>query len=209
MTNKDETIARGVETALRCAETKRWVDLSLAEIAEAAGLSLKDFHQIADKADLAAAVDPFFDAAMSEASLDEDETARTRLFDVLMMRFEEMEARRDGTLSFLRWRDRTVPGLALRAKARLQTARWALTCAGLDGGGGNLPRQAQLLGLAWAISRAEKAWKSETSADLSSTMAALDAELLKAESRIDLLKQRGRRRKNAKAETGEQNAEPV
>lgn len=196
MTDRDDIVRKGVEAALSSAETRRWSDLTLAEIAAAAELKLGDFHQIADKADISAEVDPYFDAAMSEASLDAEETARTRLFDVLMMRFDAMEEKRDGVLSFLRWRDRTLSGLAVRAKSRLQTARWALTCAGLDGGG-QLPREAQLLGLAWAISRAEQAWKRETSSDLSSTMAALDAELLKAESRIQMLK-RGRSKQKSR-----------
>ena len=196
MTDKDDIVLKGVEAALRCAETRRWSDLTLAEIAAEAELKLGDFHQIADKADISAEVDPYFDAAMSEASLDAEETARTRLFDVLMMRFDAMEEKRDGVLSFLRWRDRSLAGLAIRAKSRLQTARWALTCAGLDGGG-QLPREAQLLGLAWAISRAEQAWKREASSDLSSTMAALDAELLKAEGRVQMLKRGRSKRKSA------------
>lgn len=206
MTDRDDITRKGVEAALRCAETRRWSELTLAEIAAGAELKLGDFHQIADKADIAAEVDPYFDAAMSQASLDAEETARTRLFDVLMMRFDAMEEKRDGVLSFLRWRDRTLSGLAVRAKSRLQTARWALTCAGLDGGG-QLPREAQLLGLAWAISRAEQAWKRETSSDLSSTMAALDAELLKAESRIQMLKRGRSKRNSAEAETSPEAAQ--
>lgn len=198
MTDRQETLNAGIEAALKCAELKPWRELTLAEIADTAGLTLKDFHQIADKVDLAEAVDPYFDEAMSEASLDADETARTRLFDVLMMRFEKMEEARDGVLSFLRWRDRSVSGARLRVRARVNTARWALTCAGLDASSG-VPREAQVAGLVWAISRAEKAWKSETSADLSSTMAALDAELLQAESRIQFFR-RGARRRSKPAE---------
>lgn len=206
MTDRDDIVRKGVEAALRCAETRRWADITLAEVAAQAELKLSDFHQIADKADIAAEIDPYFDAAMSEASLDPEETARTRLFDVLMMRFDALEEKRDGVLSFLRWRDRTISGLAVRAKSRLQTARWALTCAGLDGGG-QLPREAQLLGLAWAISRAEQAWKRETSSDLSSTMAALDAELLKAESRIQMLKRGRPKRKRTKDEVSSEAAQ--
>ena len=159
-------------------------------------MTLKDFHGRADKDDLTAAVETRFDAGMSEGSVEADETARTRLFDVIMMRFEVMEDVRDGAMSYLRWRDRSLDGLALRLKARADTAKWALACAGLDGAS-QLPRGVQIAALGWAISRAERAWRQETSADLSRTMAALDAELIKIEERMEWLQ--GRRKKAAKS----------
>ena len=93
---RDEIINKGVEAALKLAETEKWGDLTLAAIASEAGLSLADFHTHADKDALSAAVERRFDAAMSEGSIDAEETARTRLFDVIMMRFEAMEEVRDG-----------------------------------------------------------------------------------------------------------------
>ena len=88
---RDEIIDKGVSAALKLAETEKWGSLSLAAIAEEAGLSLKDFHGVADKDDLTAAVERRFDAGMSEGSIDPEESARTRLLDVIMMRFEAME----------------------------------------------------------------------------------------------------------------------
>ena len=196
MTTRDEIIEKGVQAALNLAETGKWGDLTLAEIAQEAGLKLKDFHGIADKDDLSAAVERIFDAGMSEGSVDEDETARTRLFDVIMLRFETMEGVRDGAMSYLRWRDRSFDGLALRLQARAQTAKWALACAGLDGSS-SIPRGVQITALAWAIAQAERAWRQETSADLSRTMAALDAELIKIEERAAWIKNRGRKPKPA------------
>lgn len=187
-------IDKGVRAALKLAETEKWARLSLAAIAAEAGLGLKDFHGVADKADLSEAVEPLFDAAMSEGSVDPDETARTRLFDVIMMRFEAMEAVRDGAMSYLRWRDRSLDGLALRLTARAATAKWALACAGLDGAS-KLPRGVQITALAWAIAQAERAWREETSPDLSRTMAALDAELIKIEERLEWISARRRKRR--------------
>jgi len=192
-------IDKGVRAALNLAETEKWGRLSLAEIAQEAGLELKDFHGVADKEDLTEAVEPFFDASMSEGSTDKDETARTRLFDVIMMRFEAMEEVRDGAMSYLRWRDRSFDGLALRLKARAATAKWALACAGLDGAS-KLPRGVQLTALAWAIAQAERAWREETSPDLSRTMAALDAELIKIEERLEWLSARGKRKQAAETD---------
>lgn len=187
-------IEKGVRAALKLAETEKWDRLALADIAKEAGLSLTDFHGVADKQDLTLAVEPMFDGAMSEGSLDSDETARTRLFDVIMMRFEAMEELHDGTMSYLRWRDRSFDGLALRLKARAETAQWALACAGLDGAS-KLPRGVQIAALGWAIAQAERAWRQETSADLSRTMAALDAELIKIEERLEWISaRRGKKR---------------
>ncbi|MEL7541236.1 MAG: hypothetical protein AAGJ51_10065 [Pseudomonadota bacterium] len=196
---RDEIIDKGVEAALQLAETEKWSAITLAAIAAEAGLSLSDFHKHADKDALSAAVERRFDAGMSEGSFDTGETARTRLFDVIMMRFETMEDVRDGAMSFLRWRDRSLDGLGLRLKNRAATAKWALTCAGLDGSNA-IPRGVQVTALAWAIAQAERAWRQETSADLSRTMAALDAELIKLEERAEWLKGRGKRTSQSEPE---------
>ena len=196
---RDDIIDKGVEAALKLAETEKWGDLTLAAIASEAGLSLADFHTHADKDALSAAVERRFDAAMSEGSIDAEETARTRLFDVIMMRFEAMEEVRDGAMSYLRWRDRSLDGLKLRVKGRTDAARWALTCAGLDGKS-RIPRGVQLTALAWVIAQAERAWREETSADLSRTMAALDAELIKIEERAEWLSSRGKKKAQADAD---------
>lgn len=193
---QDEIIEAGIKAAFKLAETGKWGDLTLAQIAEEAGLTLKDFHGVADKDDLSAQVEKVFDAGMSSEPVDTDETARTRLFDVIMLRFETMEEVRDGAMSYLRWRDRSLDGLALRLKARAQTAKWALACAGLDGSS-SIPRGVQIAALGWAISQAERAWRQETSADLSRTMAALDAELIKIEDRAAWIKKRGRKSSSA------------
>ena len=189
---QDEIIEAGINAALMLAETGKWGDLTLAQIAEEAGLALKDFHGIADKDDLSSRVEKVFDAGMSSEPVDADETARTRLFDVIMLRFETMEDVRDGAMSYLRWRDRSIDGLALRLKARAQSAKWALACAGLDGSS-SIPRGVQIAALGWAIAQAERAWRQETRADLSRTMAALDAELIKIEERASWIKNRGRK----------------
>lgn len=190
--NRNKVIKKGVRAALKLAQTEKWSRLTLNEIADAAGLSLKDFHGRADKDDLTAAVEVHFDAAMSEGSFDAEETARTRMFDVIMMRFEAMEEVRDGALSYLRWRDRSLDGLGLRIKARAETAKWALASAGLDAAS-NIPRGIQLTALAWAIAQTERAWRQDVSEDLSQTMAALDAELIKIEERLEWLSARRRK----------------
>ncbi|MEC7290477.1 MAG: hypothetical protein VXW22_10355, partial [Pseudomonadota bacterium] len=81
-------------------------------------------------------------------------------------------------------------------KARAETAKWALACAGLDGAS-RIPRGVQLTALAWAIAQAERAWRQDASEDLGQTMAALDAELIKIEERLEWLNARRRKTRSA------------
>lgn len=180
-------LTQAVDAALKLAETEPWQSVTLAQIARETGHTLSDFHALTQGQELSAEIDPMLDLAMSEGSLDPEERPRTRLFDVIMLRFEAMEARRDGIMSFLRWRDSHISGLSLRVRQRYRTARWALVCAGLDSAS-PLPQEIQSLAVAYAIAAAERAWRQETGTDLTRTMARLDAELLKLEKRVDWLK---------------------
>lgn len=189
---KETIIRKGVEAALKLAAENPWGELTLAEIAEAAELDLSEFHGVADKADIAAAIEPMLDKAMSAEMVDLDETARERLFDVLMLRFEEMEKYRGAILSLQHYRERNPRRLAKLGKARLQTARWALACAGLDGHG-DVPMSVRAAGLAWIIARTERAWRKEESADFSRTMAELDKQLRASQERLSWLSRMTRR----------------
>lgn len=189
MSKKAPLLDQAIKSALSLAELQQWDEITLHAIAEDCGQSLTTFHGQVDKARLDGGVEAYFDKAMSEGSFETDETPRTRLFDVIMMRFEAMEDARDGAMSYLRWRDRSLKGLQIRLKARPQTALWALTCAGLDAGS-SLERAGWVTGLSWTIAQAERAWRKETSADLTRTMAALDAELVKLEERAAFLSRR-------------------
>ena len=70
MASREEIIEKGVEAALTLAGETPWAALRLTDIATQAGLDLSDFHGVADKAALEAAVDPYFDKAMSREVLD-------------------------------------------------------------------------------------------------------------------------------------------
>ncbi len=183
MAKARETIVRkGVEAALKLAGENPWAELTLADIAKEAGLELSEFHGVADKRDIAAAVEPMLDKAMSAEAADMENPPRERLFDVIMLRFEQMEENRAGLLSLQHWRERNPARLARLAKARLNSARWALASAGLDAQG-DLPMGLRAAGLAYILARTERAWRKETSADFSRTMAELDKQLREADER--------------------------
>ncbi|MCZ4299210.1 TetR/AcrR family transcriptional regulator [Henriciella marina] len=199
---RKDLLNKGVEAALELAKTIDWRDLTLSAIAERAGLSLKDFHGVADKAKISDAVEAWLDDAMSEGSTNEDETPRTRLFDVIMMRFDRMEEHREAMLSLIEWRQTQPARLLNLIAARHTTASWALSCSGLDGSG-DFPKPIRTTAIAWALAQAEIAWRKEDSADMSRTMAKLDGELRKMEERAGWITSRFSGRKSGTGEKPE------
>ena len=162
-----------LEAALNLAAEKPWNTISLAEIARACNKSLSDFYGEIDKHTLVEELDSRLDKACSAEPVDPDGTLRERLFDVAMLRFEEMEPKRAAILSIRKsWMQDPLRRLAA-AKRRVKTAKWILTCAEEDGpllG----PRAVILSGI---LFRAEDAWAKETSADFTQTVSQLDRDL--------------------------------
>ncbi|MEM1390523.1 MAG: hypothetical protein AAGG45_05535 [Pseudomonadota bacterium] len=186
---RNNVLAKAIPAMLSLGAETSWGTITLKDIADKADLTIADFHGVADTADLSAEIEAHFDKAMTEGAFETDESPRTRLFDVIMMRFEAMEDARHGTLSYLKWRNATLSGLKARGTGRVATARWALACSGLDGNKA-IPLPLQIMALARTITLAEQAWKQDTSPDLTRTMAALDAHLLKLEARAEWLTKR-------------------
>jgi hypothetical protein len=121
------------------------------------------------------------DRAMLAAAGDLGETggnARDRLFEVLMGRYDALEAAR-GAWTAIFMDEHGAPGHPLtRAPRRVLSARWALEGAGI-GTSGALGA-ARCVGLARVLRRAEEAWLQD-SADLSRTMRTLDEGLRQGE----------------------------
>jgi hypothetical protein len=105
--------------------------------------------------------------------------ARERLFDLLMRRFDALQAHRLGVLAVLKSLP-TDPGTALLLTAA--TARsmgWMLEAAGIPSSG--LTGQLAVNGLLAVWLYTVRAWQADETADLSTTMAALDKALARAE----------------------------
>ena len=107
---------------------------------------------------------------------------RDRLFDLLMRRFDVLQAHRGGVLTLMRALPADPCLAALLAAANLRSMGWMLEGAGIAAHGprGRLRRKGLLA--VWLM--ALRAWRDDTSEDLSSTMAALDRALGQAE-RLD------------------------
>jgi len=156
-----------------------WRSLSIVEAARSADLPL---DRARTRFPGPAAVLLRFGLMADQAALVDipiEPLARDRLFDLLMRRFDTLQQHRDGVLALLR--DLPFdPGLALLLSgATLRSMAWLLEAAGVSAQGFRGKLRAQGLVAVWLY--ALRAWKDDSSPDLSGTMAALDKALDRAE----------------------------
>ena len=162
---------------------KGYADVALRDVAQAAGLGFADLYRLyPDKTALAAAFMARIDAdvmAGTASSVDPEETARDRLFDVMMRRYDALRPYR-AALRALRRAGTRDPMLAIAmgpALRRSMAAMLEAASVASDGLPGAL-RQNGLLAIHYAVSRV---FDRDDSQDLSKTMAALDSRLKTAE----------------------------
>jgi ubiquinone biosynthesis protein COQ9 len=168
-----------VTAAFRLAGEDGWGKVNVASAARAAGLSLAEargrfrsrasillrFGRLADQAALL--------DAPSEGAV------RDRLFDLLMRRFDVLQAHRAGVKALMRSLPANPPAALLLACATRRSMRWMLQGAGVNATG---PRgELQVRGLVAVWLWAVRAWERDESEDLSGTMAAIDTALQRAE----------------------------
>ncbi len=187
MASAEKIVEKGLKAALELAAARAWADIPLADIAAKAKLQLSDFHGVASREDLVEELDSYFDKAMSAEGVPDEASARERLFDVIMLRFEAMEPHRAGVVALQKFRETSLTHLVNLPSHRHATAAWALASAGLDGDTG-APASLKRIAIAFVITQTERAWRKETSGDFALTMAALDKGLRRAEERLGQLR---------------------
>lgn len=162
---------------------KGFLDVTLREIAEAAGLGVAELYGLyPDKVSLAAAFMARIDAEVLAGvprQRDPEETARDRLFDAMMRRYDALRPYREALRAIRRagTRDPLLAlaiGPALRRSMAAMLEAASLASEGLPGA----LRQNGLLAIHYAVSRV---FDRDDTADLSKTMAALDSRLKMAE----------------------------
>ncbi len=172
--NRDRIIA----AFLSLLAEKRFEQIGLAEIAEAAGVSLAQFRgEFASPLAILAAHIKDTDRAVLAADFSDmaDEPPRERLFDVSMRRLEILQPHREAIRSLLRSVSRNPPlamafnGLAVRSQ------QWMLTAAGVGAAGPRGMVRAQ--GLALLFGSVLRTWVNDDDPGLARTMAALDRAL--------------------------------
>ena len=174
---------RALDSFVSLVAERGFAGVSLHDVARAAGLGMGELYGLyRDKVSLVSALMAQADArvlAGTPHDHDPEETARDRLFDVMMRRYDVLRPYRDA-LREIRQAAMRDPLLAAAfapffrrsMAAMLEAAR--LPSDGLAG----VVRQNGLLAIHYAVSRV---FERDETADLSKTMAALDGRLKTAE----------------------------
>lgn len=174
---------RLIDAAMTLAAERGWRKLSLAEIGEAAGLGLAELHALAPSkaAILGLFVRRIDSAVLAEGRLGDDAgSARDRLFDVLMRRFDAMQPYRVALGEILYDCSRDPLSLATSLPRLACSMAWMLEAAGLDSHG--LRGVIRIKGLSAAYLYTLRTWLKDDSEDLAPTMATLDRQLLRLDS---------------------------
>jgi AcrR family transcriptional regulator len=168
-----------VTAAFRLAGEEGWRKVNVAKAARAAGLSVAEARgRFPSRATILLRFGRLADQAALLGAPDEG-PVRDRLFDLLMRRFDMLQAHRAGVKALLRALPTDPPTALLLACATRRSMRWMLQGAGVTATG---PRGAlQVRGLLAVWLWAVRAWERDESDDLSGTMAAVDTALQRAE----------------------------
>jgi AcrR family transcriptional regulator len=155
-------------------------EIGLAEIANRAGLSLSQLRaEFGSPLAILAAHIKDIDRKVLDAGVVEEGSARERLFEILMRRFEMLAPYRAAVRSLMQSARRN-PGLALAMNAMaVRSQHWMLTAAGISSNGPRGALRAQ--GAALLFARVAAVWVDDEEPGLDRTMAALDRGLASAE----------------------------
>lgn len=174
-----------IAAALRMAAERGWRTVTVAAAAREAGLPLGEARRrFPSRASILLRFGELADQAALQ-DLAAEGTARDRLFDLLMRRFDALQAHREGIRAVLGALP-TDPALAVAlACATRRSMKWLLEAAGVDTAGarGELRVQGLVAVWLWGV----RAWERDASEDLSGTMATVDSALQRAESAANWL----------------------
>jgi len=178
-----------IAAALRLAAEKGWSRVSLAEVAEASGLKMSELYaRFPSKQAILDGLGRRIDREVLEAVDVEapEGSARDRLFDVLMRRFDALDAHRDGLKAVLKATSCDPLALVCGAFGLRRSMAAMLEAAGLSASG--VVGLLRIKGLSAVYLMALRAWLGDDSADKAHTMAVLDRALRRAEGWASMLR---------------------
>ncbi len=175
---------RVIEAALALAAASGWRKLELIDIAKEAGLTMSELRSVfPSKAAILAGfvrrTDERVLAGGGAGGKAEDSTARDRLFDVLMRRFDVLQPDRNAVRAIIRASLCDPLAVLCMGPMLLCSMAWMLEAAGLSSAGLNGALRTKGLALVYLV--ALRAWLKDDSTDLAKTMAVLDRGLRQAE----------------------------
>ena len=179
----DLTTPKGriVDAAMRLAATKPWRDLTMAEIAQNADMGLADLaKEVYGKLSIVSAFQKMVDEQVLKRAriiTSKEESARDRVFDVIMTRFDVLQPYKAALRSIMA--DGGVPPLPGTIGKMMRSQHWMLVAAGIqaDGPAGRV-REAGLLAV---YARAFREWLEDDDPGHAKTMAVLDRRLRNGE----------------------------
>ena len=178
MLNEMTLNGRIVAAALRLAAERPWADVTMRDIAEAAGTGLVDMRREfpTKGAIIAAFMRAADDAVLARSPKPAvDQPARDRIFDVIMTRFDVLAPYKAGLKSIA---DNHPMDSSVLKKAWASQA-WMLHAAGVptDGPLGSM----RVMGLGSVYASVASTWLEDSDPGLARTMAALDRRLKRGE----------------------------
>jgi AcrR family transcriptional regulator len=179
------------QALLDLVEQRGWIDLSMADVAEHAGLSLAAAHRAyRSKAAILVGLTKALDERLMEG-LEGDPlegSAKDRLFDLLMRRFDILKADREAYRRLMKQLPATPGEFAVLLCRLRRSLSLMLEAAGLSSSG--LKGELRLQGLGAVYTAGLRAFANDDSEDLSKTMAEVDKRLGQAERLSDMLRRR-------------------
>ncbi|MBB4287190.1 TetR/AcrR family transcriptional regulator [Roseospira goensis] len=174
---------RLIDAALGLAGERGWRGLTMAAIADRAGIPLNEALKVhGSRNAVLRAMGEHVDAAMLDEALSftEEDGARDRLFDMLMRRYDALARWKPGLAAIIKDLPFDPGTFVVSMQGVQHSMGLALEAASLsgDGLGGLATRQ----GLAAVYLATMRVWINDDTADLSQTMAALDKNLDRADS---------------------------
>ena len=171
-----------VEAMMSLAAQRRFEDIAIRDIAAEAHVSLADFRDaFPSKGAVLGGFSRKIYRAVLATPLGEltHSSARDRLFDVLMRRFDAMAPYRDALRGITAWLRRDPSALIAMNQLTVNSMRFMLEAAELDSDGPAGALKLQGLALAWG--RVFSIWLEDSPPDFAKTLAALDRELTRGE----------------------------
>ena len=177
-----DAAGRIIDAALAVAAENGWIATSFAEIATRAGVSLADLY--AAFPSKVALINGFIERVDREVLAGTEsqagESARDRLFDVLMRCFDALAPHRVGVAAIARDAPADPIAAVCVLPRLLRSFAWAVEAAGLSSAG--MAGAMRVKGVALVYANAFRVWLRDDTEDMAKTMAALDAGLQRAES---------------------------
>ena len=176
---------------LELVEAQGWIDLSFAEIAEKAGVPIAEAHRVySSKTAVLLGLTRAIDERIL-ASLDADPlegSAKDRLFDIVMRRFDVLKSDRNAYRRLMRQLPATPNAFAAMLCQLRRSLSLTLEAAGISASG--LKGALRLKGLLAIYVAGLRAFANDESEDLSKTMAEIDKRLGQAERLSEMLQRR-------------------